>query len=683
MSRIPQTFIDDLLNRLDIVEVVDPRVKLKKAGKNYSACCPFHDEKTPSFTVSPDKQFYYCFGCGASGNAIGFVMEYDRSSFVDAVENLAKLAGLQVPREESRTNYVQESRQKNLYAILDKASTFYQTQLKSHPQKQRPVRYLQNRGLSGAIARDFGVGYAPPGWDNLLKALGQTEADQEYLTESGMLIERDEDHRRYDRFRERIMFPILDNRGRVIGFGGRVLDDSKPKYLNSPETPVFQKGRELYGLYQARQANRSLERILIVEGYMDVIALAQYDIRNAVATLGTACGEEHLRLAFKHTQEIVFCFDGDNAGRTAAKRALMAALTSMEDGRQIRFLFLAEGQDPDTLVRQIGAERFLAQIKNGVPLEDFVFEVAAEGIDINSMDGRARFSKIAAPMLNLLPSGIYRELMFTNLAKRTGLSGTVLMELTQEALVLPTSAPKQSHSSQLLGVPTTDSSPSTTANKAAPETPNRSEDGVTPKDTYPDISEPDVDPQADHLADYYSEQFAAQANELPLHELGSQFQQRRPDDSVPAAKRSSISLNPVRAATLLLLDNPQLLKSVSERPLPKEGAEPDLARLYNLIDYLEKRPDSNFNNLLGHWGGTYGLESQQELAKLLASHELTLDAAVAATEPQAVIRDAFAKINRLIQQQQHKLSFAELQAKGLANLSDAEKDLYRELIRKH
>ncbi|WP_075185060.1 DNA primase [Teredinibacter haidensis] len=653
MNRIPQSFIDDLLNRLDIVEVVDHRVKLKKSGKNYSACCPFHDEKTPSFSVSPDKQFYYCFGCGASGNAIGFLMEYERQGFVDAVESLAKTAGMQVPKEETKESREQHFKQKNIYDTLEKASDYYQTQLKENPKRDLAVRYLQNRGLSGAIAKRFGMGYAPPGWDNLLIKFGLTEEDIDLQIDSGLVIRRDDNNKLYDRFRHRIMFPIRDTRGRAIGFGGRVLDDSKPKYLNSPETDVFHKGRELYGLYEARQASRNLEQLLVVEGYMDVIALAQYGINNAVATLGTACGEDHLRLAFRYVQEVVFCFDGDNAGRTAAKRALMNSISSMEDGRQIRFLFLPEGQDPDTMVRQIGAERFLEQVKAGIPLEDFLFDAAAEGIDIHTMDGRARFTKVAAPLLNKIPQGVYRELMFTNLAKRTGLSSSAIMELTAEKAQLanleerPAPAPAPA--------PATEEIPPPELNQG----PNESGDI--------DIPEP---PPANYEEDY-----------------GTLFQgESEETTSAPTLrKRTSVSLNPVKAATLLLLDNPQLLQQLDkEQQLQAhETQDTELLRLFNLIEYLHKRPNSNFSTLLGFWGGAYGIDSQQELAKMLATHELTRNSKLSTFEPAQVLRHAFDKIHKQFTNQDRQRELAELKNKGLANLSAEEKNRFRELIQSY
>ncbi|KGE03849.1 DNA primase [Pseudohaliea rubra] len=430
-GRIPQNFLDDLLERVDIVDVVDRRVKLRKTGKNYSARCPFHDEKTPSFTVNPEKQFYYCFGCGAGGNALGFLMDYDNVDFPQAVENLAGTVGLEVPREagtRGSSGGGSEDRHKPLFSLLEEAATFYQRALRTDPAAERAVGYLRGRGLTGEIARDFGLGFAPPGWDNLLEALGTDEARRDRLLVTGMLV-RNDSGRIYDRFRDRVVFPIRDQRGRVVAFGGRVLGDDKPKYLNSPETPVFHKGRELYGLYEARQHNRKLERLLVVEGYMDVIALAQHGIRNAVATLGTATSQTHLERIFRLCPEVVFCFDGDEAGRKAAFRALEATLPAMTDGRQARFLFLSEGEDPDTLVRARGSEHLRGLTDSAAPLETFLFEACAEGIDRDTLEGRARYARAVLPHLRTLPQGVYRELMFRELAERTGLELASLMAL--------------------------------------------------------------------------------------------------------------------------------------------------------------------------------------------------------------------------------------------------------------
>ncbi|WP_194791274.1 DNA primase [Pseudomonas sp. UFMG81] len=432
---IPQSFIDDLLNRTDIVDVVSSRVQLKKTGKNLSACCPFHKEKSPSFTVSPDKQFYYCFGCGAGGNALGFIMDHDNLDFPQAVEELARAAGMEVPREEGRRG--QKPRQpvdSPLYPLLEAASEFYRQALRSHPTRKAAVEYLKGRGLSGEIARDFGLGFAPPGWDNLLKHLGADALQQKVMIDAGLLIENAESGKRYDRFRDRVMFPIRDSRGRVIAFGGRVLGDDKPKYLNSPETPVFHKGQELYGLFEARKHNRNLDEIIVVEGYMDVIALAQQGLRNAVATLGTATSEEHLKRLFRVVPSVLFCFDGDQAGRKAAWRALESTLSSLQDGRRARFLFLPEGEDPDSLVRAEGTDAFHARInQHAQPLADYFFEQLSNEADPRSLEGKAHLATLAAPLIEQIPGANLRQLMRNRLREITGLDPQQMEQLAQQA----------------------------------------------------------------------------------------------------------------------------------------------------------------------------------------------------------------------------------------------------------
>ncbi len=422
MGRIPQNFIDELLNRVDIVDIIDARVQLKKAGRDYTACCPFHNEKTPSFTVSPAKQFYHCFGCGVHGSAIGFLMDYEHFEFPEAVEELARAAGLEVPCEEGRPAHNQEPRQ-DYHALLDQSDRFYRQQLREHPQASTAVTYLKDRGLSGEIAARFGLGYAPPGWDALAKHLGKNSS--QLAVELGLLVARDDGHV-YDRFRERILFPIRDRRGRTIGFGGRVLGDDKPKYLNSPESPVFHKGRELYGLYEARKANRKLDYLLVVEGYMDVVALAQFGINHAVATLGTATTEDHLERLYRTVPEVVFCFDGDKAGRRAAWRALENALPLLRDGREARFLFLPEGEDPDSLVRKIGSDAFLQKTVDSVPLSHFFYESLMRQVDTRSVDGQARLVDLARPLLQKLPDSVFRDLMLKQLAQHSGLDSALL-----------------------------------------------------------------------------------------------------------------------------------------------------------------------------------------------------------------------------------------------------------------
>ena len=411
---IPQTFIDDLLSRVDIVDVIGRRVPLKKAGREFQACCPFHNEKTPSFTVSPTKQFYHCFGCGAHGSALGFLMEYDRLSFPEAVEELATALGLEVPRE---AGFEQGPDHRPLYDLLEQAAALYTAQLRQHEQAGRAVDYLRQRGVSGEVAARYRLGFAPPGWDRVLRAFPNQVTG---LRDAGLIVEQD--GKRYDRLRDRIIFPIRDGRGRVIGFGGRILGDGKPKYLNSPETPVFHKGRELYGLYEARQADGHPERLLVVEGYMDVVALAQFGILNAVATLGTATTAEHLEKLFRATPEVVFCFDGDRAGRDAAWKALQAALPLLREGRQAAFLFLPDGEDPDSLVRKIGADGMRERIAGALPLSEFLFDKLSSQVDMATIDGRARFGELALPLIRRLPEGVFREMMQQTLNDRIGLA---------------------------------------------------------------------------------------------------------------------------------------------------------------------------------------------------------------------------------------------------------------------
>lgn len=419
-TRIPREFIHELLNRIEIVDLIDGRVPLKKkSGNNYFACCPFHTEKSASFSVSQSKQFYHCFGCGAHGNAIDFLMQFDRLNFPEAIETLAKQAGMEIPSESTAAHVSEKSyKQTNLYELMEQITQFYQAQLRQH---ERAIEYLKKRGLSGQIAKDFALGFAPPGWDHVLQNFGKTNPLKQHLFDTGMLIKKDEGGF-YDRFRDRIMFPIHDRRGRIIGFGGRILDKGEPKYLNSPETPIFQKGHELYGLHQALQAHRELKRALIVEGYMDVIALFQNEITYAVATLGTATTANHLQRLFRYTSEIIFCFDGDQAGRTAAWRALLVALPVMKDGIQMRFMFLPDGEDPDSLVRKEGKEKFEQRIQNSLTIADFFFQTLATQTDITTTDGRARFVKLATDHLKQLPEGIFQQMMFEELAKRTRLN---------------------------------------------------------------------------------------------------------------------------------------------------------------------------------------------------------------------------------------------------------------------
>ncbi len=424
-GRIPQTFIDDLIARADIVEVVGNRVPLKKAGREFKACCPFHDEKTPSFTVSPTKGFYHCFGCGEHGTAIGFLMNYDRLGFVEAVEALAEMLGVEVPRTREDAN---PGRDGSLFEILKEADQIYRNALRDNP---AAITYLKRRGIDGATAGRFAMGFAPDAWDTILRKLGTSDARIAQLREAGLVI-RNEQGREYDRFRNRIVFPIRDPRGRVIGFGGRVMGDEEPKYLNSPETPLFHKGRALYGLYEARQVPGRPGEILVVEGYLDVASLSQHGVEPAVATLGTATTAEHIRRLTRITDRIVFCFDGDRAGRKAAWRALETALPHAGGTVELKFLLLPDGQDPDSFVRQHGADTFREMLPSAKPLSEFMLEELEAQVDLDSTDGRSRLTALIGPLLEKLPIGVYRELLLQRLADRVGMAANRL-----EALLLP------------------------------------------------------------------------------------------------------------------------------------------------------------------------------------------------------------------------------------------------------
>jgi len=419
-GQIPRQFIDELLARTDIVELIDQRVPLKKAGRNYAACCPFHSEKSPSFTVSPDKQFYHCFGCGAHGNAISFMMEFEQLEFVEAIEELAQQHHLEVPREQGVGN-ARPAAQADDYNLMQQAAEFYQQQLQTHSNAAAVQQYVAKRGLSSKTLSDFAIGYAPDGWDNLLKRLSPANNKplREQLVEL-RLINRIDNGREYDFFRDRLMFPIRDKRGRVIAFGGRVLGDGTPKYLNSPESRLFHKGRELYGLYEARQQPGHLEQVLVVEGYMDVVALAEQDIRFAVACLGTATTSDHMHTLFRFTPKVVCCYDGDRAGRDAAWRALQSALPQLKDGVELNFVFLPDGEDPDSLVQKEGKDTFLQRIAAAVPLNQYFFEHLVQEYNPNTDAGKSALSVKAAELIKQIPSEFYRESLTDKLANLLG-----------------------------------------------------------------------------------------------------------------------------------------------------------------------------------------------------------------------------------------------------------------------
>ena len=429
MARIPDAFIDDLIARTDIVELIGSRVPLKRAGREYHGLCPFHDERTPSFTVSPTKQFYHCFGCGAHGSALRFLMEYDRLEFLDAIEDLARRVGVEVPRETRQNN--EDGQLRQMYEVLGSAAHWFAARL---GEDRRAQDYFARRGIDAATRERFTLGYAPDGFDGLKNALGTDAEALRRLEQTGMLAKSDAGHL-YDRFRDRVMFPIHDRRGRPIAFGGRVLaKDAGPKYLNSPETPLFHKGHELYGLWQVRQAHSKIPRLLVVEGYMDVVSLFQYGITTAVATLGTATTPEHAELLFRNAADVYFCFDGDAAGRRAAWRAVESILPRMKEGRQAGFLFLPEGEDPDSLVRKEGTAGFEARLAQATPLSEFFFREQSIDIRLDTLDGRARLTEHCRPLLAQIPDGAFRDLMQQRLTELSGLAHT-------PAAVWPISAP--------------------------------------------------------------------------------------------------------------------------------------------------------------------------------------------------------------------------------------------------
>ncbi len=632
---IPQSFIDDLLNRSDIVDVVGSRIQLKKAGKNYSALCPFHKEKSPSFSVSPDKQFYYCFGCGAGGNALGFVMDHDQLDFPQAVEELAKRAGMEVPREESGSS--RKPRQpvdSPLYPLLAAAADYYRQALKSHPTRKAAVEYLKGRGLSGVIARDFGLGFAPPGWDNLMKHLGGDPLQHKAMIDAGLLIENAENGKRYDRFRDRVMFPIRDSRGRVIAFGGRVLGDDKPKYLNSPETPVFHKGQELYGLYEARQANRDLDEIMVVEGYMDVIALAQQGLRNAVATLGTATSEEHLKRLFRIVPSVLFCFDGDAAGRKAAWRALEATLPNLQDGRRARFLFLPDGEDPDTLVRAEGTDAFRARIQqHSQPLADYFFQQLSEEADPRSLEGKAHLATLAAPLIEKIPGNNLRALMRQRLAEITGLNGEALQHMAAAPVSAPSSTPTY--------------------------------DDYTYYDASPAYGEPD------HFEPPEPVQPQPRNGKPGKKEWKKDWKKNgQGPDLMPRGPRTPATVEPPALTTLrTLLHHPELAQKVED--VSHFAAEDDTYAqlLVALLGTLQKNPKLRSLQLIARWHGT----DQGRLLRALAEKEWLISA-------DNLEQQFFDTINSLAARQRERRLESLLRKARQGELSAEEKDQLRNLL---
>ena len=572
-GRIPEKFIDELLARVDIVDVIQERVPLKKSGRDWSARCPFHDERSPSFTVSPTKQFYHCFGCGAHGSAIGFLMSYDRLEFPDAVEELASRAGLKVPYEGAREAPREDTT--DLYAVLDAAAAFFRRQLEANETAQA---YFANRGLDASTLATFNLGYAPDQWDALKNALG-TSAQRVALLEKAGMLTSGERGSKYDRFRHRVMFPILDRRGRTIAFGGRVLvKEDTPKYLNSPETPLFHKGRELFGLWQVREAHQKIPRIVVVEGYMDVISLHQFGVPQAVATLGTATTRDHAEILFRQSADVFFCFDGDRAGRQAAWRAVESVLPRMRDGRQALFLFLPEGEDPDTLIRKEGTGGFEERLKNATPLSEFFFAEIGKDVNLASLDGKARLAERARPMLAQIPDGAFRDLMLAELDKLAGVHVQV---------------------------------------SAPPPDP-----GVSPSGT-------------------------------------GRPQQR--------------SL--VRSAVALLVQTPELASAIEPPWMFSELRQPGIPLLVELIALCRDRPEITTGALIEHFAEREEARALQKLA--------VMDFPGGADESREEFLGAIRQLDRQTESQRRSdlhLRLKELEAKGIAGLSEAERNELRQLL---
>ncbi len=629
-GRIPQHFIDDLLARVNIIDVLDGRVqKLKRTGKNYSGLCPFHKEKTPSFTANQEKQFYYCFGCGAGGNALGFLMEYDHLDFPQAVEELAKMTGMEVPREESQQNRQKQQQLKSLYDLLEKATQYYSQQLRSNPSRDQAVSYLKSRGLSGQAAKAFEIGFAPPGWDNLLTHIGDDAEHRKQLEQAGLLIHNEERNSDYDRFRNRIMFPIRDQRGRVIAFGGRVLGDDKPKYLNSPETATFHKSRELYGLYEARRHSNKLERLLIVEGYMDVVGLAQYGIHYAVATLGTATTAQHLERIFKMVPEVIFCFDGDQAGRTAAGRALSTTLPVIQDGQEARFLFLPEGEDPDSLVRKEGQEAFTKRLdEEALPLDDWFFKSQSEDIDLNSMSGRARFSSAALPAIQSMKNGILKQMMLDRVSELTGLSQDQLESVVNLHSATQTPEP----------APVAESEPTTS--------------------DYPE----DIG--------YYPEEYAVDIayEATPAHRPQTN-RSKRPSST---GARRSVELS--ERIISLLLHYPTLARLCELPARLEQLPEPNIALLHALATYLKSHPKATLGTLYVDWQ-----EEPQLSSYLMTLNGITYaDPVENIEQAERILQDALPKLEIRIDD----LRLDELKQK-LSRTAEEKAELNQLLLKRH
>ncbi|MEG3593534.1 MAG: DNA primase [Pseudomonadota bacterium] len=576
-GRIPDSFIETLNDRMNIVDVISTRVPLKKSGREYHGRCPFHDDSSPSFSVNPDKQVYHCFGCGASGGLISFIMEYDNMDFVSAVESLASLAGLEVPTEAADP---EAGKRKVLYEILEMADQAFRKALKSNPSRERAVSYLKGRGLTGTIAHRFGLGYAPDGWRFLYDQLSADTQIKKKLLDAGLTVVNSQG-REYDRFRERVMFPIRDIRGRTIAFGGRVLDDSKPKYLNSPETKLFRKSDTLYGLYEARQVCRSLDRVLVVEGYMDVVALSQFGIDFAVATLGTSLTSQHLDRLSRQTAQVIVCFDGDKAGRTAAKRALDTMLPFLSDEFSIRFLFLPDGHDPDSLVRDEGTDAFLSRLNDALPVSEALIHLLSDDVDLTKIDGRARLTALALPKIAKIPISIYRSLMLDSLSELSGTRRTDLDARLQDIQIEPISGEEK---------------PASTPGQGQAQ---EIDTGIASFES--------LRPVADDQFTDFSENVEPPIEIEETLDAPSDLQFPNPDKPEPLANR----------LLWLLLQNPKLLTDTFT--IPERSRLINIRALAQVFDWLTTSDNPTTVGLMGHFSGT---ELGRLLSRLLSREAL-------------------------------------------------------------
>ena len=576
-GRIPDSFIETLNDRMNIVDVISTRVPLKKSGREYHGRCPFHDDSSPSFSVNPDKQVYHCFGCGASGGLISFIMEYDNMDFVSAVESLASLAGLEVPTEATDP---EASKRKVLYEILELADQAFRKALKSDPSRERAVSYLKGRGLTGTIAHRFGLGYAPDGWRFLYDQLSADTLIRKKLLDAGLTVVNSQG-REYDRFRERVMFPIRDIRGRTIAFGGRVLDDSKPKYLNSPETKLFRKSDTLYGLYEARQVCRSLDRVLVVEGYMDVVALSQFGIDFAVATLGTSLTSQHLDRLSRQTTQVIVCFDGDKAGRTAAKRALDTMLPFLSDEFSIRFLFLPDGHDPDSLVRGEGTDAFLSRLNDALPVSEALIHLLSDDVDLTKIDGRARLTALALPKIAKIPVSIYRSLMLDSLSELSGTRRTDLDARLQDLQIEPIGGEEK---------------PANTPGKG------QAQEIDTSMASFVSLR-----PVGDDQFTDFSENVEPPTEIEDIPEVPSDLQFPNPDKPEPLTNR----------LLWLLLQNPKLLTDTFT--IPERSRLVNIRALAQVFDWLTTSDNPTTVGLMGHFSGT---ELGRLLSRLLSREAL-------------------------------------------------------------